>query len=71
MDFVKPNSTPILKSLASAITEILNGYPKFWGAPLSGGHAHFLLLTGWSSHGGLSFGSLAATVIQMVFLVGR
>jgi len=31
----------------------------------------FLLLTGWSSLEGLSFRSLAATVIQMVILVGR
>jgi len=30
-----------LKSLASAVAEILNGTAKFWGAPLDQGHAHF------------------------------
>jgi len=48
----------------------IKGNPKFWGARLSQGHAHFLLLTGWSNHGGMSSGSVAATVIQTVFLVG-
>jgi len=62
----------ILKSLALAIPEISKGNSKFWEAALAQGHAHFfLLLTGWSSHGGPSFGLLAATVIQMVFLLGR
>jgi len=39
----KPNCVAKLKSLASAIAEILKGIPKFWGASLAQGHADFIL----------------------------
>jgi len=35
---------PNLKLLAVAVAQILKGTPKFWGAPLSQGYAHFFLL---------------------------
>jgi len=37
-----PSCVPNLKSLASAVAEILKKTPKFWGAPLAQGHTHFL-----------------------------
>jgi len=39
-----PSRIPNLKSLASAIAEMLKGNPKFWGAPLAQGHTFFVLL---------------------------
>jgi len=36
-----PNYVPNLKSLASAVAEILKGNPQIWEAPLAQGHIHF------------------------------
>ena len=36
-----PKRIPNLKSLSSVVAEILKGNPKFWGATLAHGHAHF------------------------------
>jgi len=44
MGLGKPSCVPNMKSLASAVAEILKGYPKFWGAPLAQGHTFFVLV---------------------------
>jgi len=36
-----PGSLPNLKSLVSAVTEIIKGTLKFWGAPVAQDYGHF------------------------------
>jgi len=71
MDFVIPQLHVNFEVASFSHSRNIKGEPQIWETTLSDGHAHFLLLTGWSSYGGLSFESLVARVIQMVFLVGR
>jgi len=71
MDFVKPQLHANFNVASFSHSRNIKGELQILGSSPIQGSCPFLQLTGWSNHGSLSFGSLAATGIQMVFLVGR